>query len=67
MSALPYLAFIARQRHADYTAQLQRHGDYVQLDHAARIAAGVIIQANFRALPIPPHRALTVNPKEQQA
>lgn len=67
MNALSYDAFIVRQRHADYTAKLMRQGDFHHLDHAARNAAGVVIQANFRALPIPPHRALTVIPKEQQA
>lgn len=50
MNALSYDAFIVRQRHADYTAKLLRQGDFHHLDHAARNAAGVVIQANFRAL-----------------
>lgn len=67
MSALTYPAFIARERIRAYTAKLQQRGDYHHLDHAARNIAGVVIQAQFRALPIPPHRALTNISKEQKA
>lgn len=60
MNAMPYAAFVSRERIRSYTSKLQRAGNYAHAEHITRITVGVTFQDDLRNMPIPSHRALTV-------
>lgn len=67
MNAMPYAAFVSRERIRSYTSKLQRAGNYAHGEHITRITVGVSFQDDLRNMPIPAHRALiTISPARVQ-